>query len=102
MRMRLRLRNYKVQKCQTVRGSIFDSLFSLLFFCSRAHLDEMINHEFGDAPQPPLGMHEDERDVGLRVTHVGNEKRESNHQLPIERNATEFRVLQVFRNCNEI
>lgn len=48
------------------------------------HLDQMVQHEGGDAGLAPLGMAEDEGDVGLVVLDVRHHERKANHQLPME------------------
>lgn len=60
----------------------------------RAHLDQMVDHEGADASSPPLGMDQQEGDVGLVVLHVRNHEAKAHHHLLIEDHHAEVGVLQ--------
>ena len=54
------------------------------------------DEELADASAPPLRVGEDERDVGLRVAHVGEEEGEPHHQLAVQGHAAEVGVGEGF------
>ena len=65
------------------------------------YLAKVIEHELCYADPPPLWMGEDEADVGLRVTDVGDHEGESDDDSTINDNAAEVGVLQTFRHYGE-
>lgn len=69
-----------------------------------SHLDEMVDHEGANAGPPPLGMHQQEGDVGLVVLDVRHHETEADHNLLVEDDDAEVRVLQALRQvhaCSE-
>lgn len=61
---------------------------------TESHLDEMVDHEGSDAGSPPLGMDQQEGDIGLVVLHVWHHETKANHNFFIEDNHAEVWVLQ--------
>ena len=90
---------------------IWDSVYiSVLFSLFRRnqlvnkmcnYLTKVIEHELCNTDPPPLWMCEDEADVGLRVTDVGDHEGESDDDATINDNAAEVGVLQTFRHYGE-
>lgn len=60
----------------------------------RCHLDEMVDHEGANASSPPLRMDQQKGDVGLVVFHIWHHETEANHNLFVEDDHAEVRVLQ--------
>lgn len=60
----------------------------------------MVDHEGSDASPPPLGMHQQEGDVGLVVLDVWHHEAKTNHNLLVEDDNTEVRVLQTLRQVH--
>lgn len=60
----------------------------------QSHLDQVVNHEGPDAGPPPLGVDEQEGDVGLVVLHVRHHEAEAHHHLLVKDDDAEVRVLQ--------
>lgn len=54
----------------------------------------MVDHEGADARPPPLGMDQQEGDVGLIVLHVWHHETKANHHFLIEDDHAEVWVLQ--------
>lgn len=63
------------------------------------HLDQVVEHEGGDAGAAPLGMREEVRHVGLVVGHVGHHEREADDQVAVEHHAAKVRILQALGHC---
>ena len=61
---------------------------------THACLNEMVNHEGGDASTAPLWMREEEGDVSFVALHVRNHKREADDALPVQHDATEVWILK--------
>lgn len=58
------------------------------------NLDQMVDHEGADASSSPLGVNQQEGDIGLVVLHVWNHETKTNHHFFIQGNHAEIRVLQ--------
>lgn len=68
-------------------------------FCWRhratlSYLDEMVDHEGSNPSSPPLRMDQQEGDVGLVVLHIRYHEPKTNHDLLVEGDHAEVRVLQ--------
>lgn len=59
----------------------------------KSDLNEMVDHERGDARSPPLRMHQQERDVSLVVFHIRHHEAKTNHDLLVKHHDTEVWVL---------
>lgn len=59
-----------------------------------SHLNQMVDHKGGDPGSPPLGMHQQEGDVGFVILDIRHHEAEADHHFLIEHHDAEVRVLQ--------
>ena len=60
----------------------------------------MVDHECSDPSPPPLGMHQQEGDVGLVVLHVRHHEPKADHHLLIKDHYAEVWVLETLREIH--
>ena len=65
---------------------------------SLARLNEVVQHEFGDARPPPFRMREQERYVGLELIFVGHQECEAYDDLTVHGDDREIGILEAFRH----
>lgn len=60
----------------------------------------MVNHEGGDPGSPPLGMHQQEGDVGFVIFDVRHHEAEADHHFLVQHHDAEVWVLQALRQVH--
>lgn len=64
------------------------------------YLDEVVDHEGANAGSPPVGVHQQEGDVGLVVLHVRDHEAKANDHLLVENHHAEVGILQTLGEVN--